>query len=142
MSNDLELISAVRLTKTIDTNVQEFDGIMLTIEAMDADDVSVPVFVFQREVINEAESTPDVRDKAFFSNVASPNDWQELPIGVPEDEDIVLFLYHKIQVFVRTAADAEYIWTEVSKDVRALIEHHKFMLSLLVGEPDEILEID
>ena len=142
--NEHDLIVSVSLTKEITTSQTSngFEAFLLTIQAFDADDAPASVFVFQREVINEWESDPDVRDKSFFSNVASPNDWQELPVGVPSDEDVVLFLYHKIEVFARSLVEAEYIWSEVQKDVRALVQHHKYMLNVVDSDPDETVVID
>lgn len=145
-----ELLTYVKLEKTLvlDTDQDEayvFNGLeayLLTIRAFDEDDNPVSVFVYQREVIDEEEeSTADGYERAFFSNVASSNDLEELPQGIPSDQNQILFRHHTVQLICRSTSEAEFIWTEINKDLTALINHHKILLERLPSAPHETVVI-
>ena len=145
-SDNPDLLLYARLVKTIVPNTvdeaiaypSELKAHLLTIEAFDVDDDELSIFVFQREVFDPYETESSNAANALFSHVCSPNDLQELTIGLPEDETITLFRYHKVEALVRSLAEADYAWEEIKKDVQALITHHK----LLLNPPENTTQIE
>jgi len=111
----------------------------ITITALDESDDPAPVFVYRRFVIDEAQTDVDERDRAFFSNICSPTDWEELPVGIPNgagEEDVTVFRHNVINAYVRSQAELDFLWDEVKTDVQLLVNHGKHIAGT-IGSADE-----
>lgn len=119
---------------TSDPNIQMSTGLeanRLVIEATDGSDNPVDIFVYQTEVLDlyeeQASANADTRS-ALFVGVASPNDLQELPVGVPgTSDDVDMFMLASVDVLTRSMDESVFIWDTVVAEVRALVRHHKLL---------------
>lgn len=106
---------------------------LVSITAEGASANALDIFVFQLELRNPYAASSNVY-QAYFSNVGSPTDLQELPHGIPTSlTSHKQFLYSQIDVIVRSPTEAQYVWDEVQKDVAALVDQHKWMIAGLVS---------
>jgi len=141
---EYELITHIELSKRLVNNSTDPESVLpdqlvstyIEITATDANGDPADIFVYQVEPINY--DSLDTR-AALFSNVCSPNDWQELPIGVPTDEETLYFRLNTLKAICRSAAESDLIWTSVIEDVEALIAVHK---SLLDPPSDDNIQSD
>lgn len=81
------------------------------------------LFVYQRHTLN-----PETGEfGGFFSNVASPNDYEELPVGEPADTDTTtkLFRLDYVEAYFESRAAADDFVTAVSDDIELLIQAMK-----------------
>ncbi len=132
------LITYVKLNKVLTPNSSDSSIVLplqqkafkLEISAVDAANQPLHIFVHQVEQLSPLDPT---NQAAMFSNVVSPNDWQELPESIPTDPNVILFRYSKVTVITRTAFEADYIWTSIQSDVENLIKLHKLLLSPPIG---------
>lgn len=132
------LITYIKLNKVLTPNSSDSSIVLpnnqlafkLEITAVDENGDPLHIFVHQVEQLNPNDPT---NRAAMFTNVSSPNDWQELPESVPTDPDVLLFRYYKITVICRSAMEADYIWTSVQSDTENLIKLHKLLLNPPIG---------
>lgn len=96
----------------------------VTITALDNASLNIDLFVYQIETFTN--TVGDTVKTAFFSNVASTYDLQEIPAGIPSSSyNGTMFRYHTVTAVTRSLEEAEYIWDEIQRDVAELIVHHK-----------------
>ena len=147
------MLTYVKLTGTFtphntDNNISLPSGLaanLLRIDATDASDNPVDLFVYVTEVLDlyeETSSNPTVIS-ALFQNVASPNDYEELPVGVPDPEDEVAndqFMLSYIEILTRSRDEAEFVWNEVVADVRGLVRHFQLLLDPPTGSTQTLIE--
>lgn len=89
---------------------------IIEISAEDNEGDPVNVFVYQREVFDARAEDPRP-DVSFFSHVASPADYMEMPAGIPDDETTIFFRYDKLTHVTHSDTEIDYVWNEVMKDV-------------------------
>ena len=76
------------------------------------------IFVFREEATPLSEG--DVTHK--FMNVASLMDMADYPVGAPnEDNEFPFFRKNTVTLDLRSTADLEYAWTEISSRVQSLL---------------------
>lgn len=146
-SENLDLVVYAKLRKVLTPKASDDESItlpsdqesaLISIEALDASDNPLPIFVYQVEVFDPTAVAEEDQVAAFFSNVCSPNDIQELTVGIPDDSDVVKFRHHKITALCRSVNEANWIWEEVQLDVQSLIDHQK----LLADPPTDTTQED
>lgn len=128
-----DLITSITLHKSLTLNTLDSDARfpsdqlanLLTITATRGDGSPANVFVYQA---NTADYNTWVKN-ASFTNVCSPNDWQELPIGVPTDDSVTLFRLNTVTCVCRTITEAETVYTSIVGDVKSLVNIHKLLLN-------------
>lgn len=103
----------------------------LKITATDSDGNPAPVFIYQKEPF-DSRAPEGEQNKAFFTAVCSPLDWQELPIGTIDDDDYLIFRTSVANILVRGEKEADYIWKEIASDVSLLTQINK----MLQDDPD------
>lgn len=143
------MLTSVTLSKTLKLNTVHPNIVMpsglagnhLRIEATDASDNPLDLFVYQTEILDlyaETSSNPTVVS-ALFQGVASPNDLEELPVGVPDEDDgVEVFMLSYVDVYTRSTDEAEFIWEEIQADVRGLVRHFQ----LLTDPPSALVQFE
>jgi len=130
------LITYVKLTKTITPDTNPVDsGIptelknfhLLQVVATDDLDDPAPIFVFQTEVKDPRETDPLKKFWGYFTNVASPADWQDFPDGIPDDDTVTMWRYHEISIICQSLEELNTIYDSILVDVQALVDHHKYL---------------
>lgn len=128
------LITSVTLTKKykfVKNGAFEQDYAYLEISATDSEGSPAHIFVYQKEPFDSREEA-DEQNKAFFTAVCSPLDWQEMPIGTLNDNDYLMFRTSVANLIVRSEKEADYIYSEIQKDVKLLTDINK----MLLDDPD------
>lgn len=122
------------------TDINGRAAVMLTLAITDSGSTPIDLLVFQMEPREAGQA-----DVAFFSNVASQNDIEELPNwdGVSAlDASVSLFRYHTAQFMCRSLFEANYIREEVEKDIRELVRSNEVITAgLLLGVTSGSTEI-
>jgi len=104
------------------------DTHLVTMTASGSANIAIPLFVYQSEVVNPLTSLNGML--AFFTNIASPLDMQDLPVGVPLDAQAnTMFRLSTLRVYTRSQKEAEFVRDEVRADVRALVSRCKALNS-------------
>lgn len=103
---------------------------LLEIDAVDNSNppAPVPLFVYQLAMNDPRAQSPDQQYIAMYSNVASANDMQELPIGIPTlltDPTTQMFLLDKISVICQSLDAANFIWSRVQAHVDQLVAQNR-----------------
>ena len=87
----------------------------------------VHLFVYQVEVIDPTETLADDQVKAMFTNVASPNDIEDLPIGAQSTTVGHLFRHNVVDLLLPSYTYANDLKDEILADITALIERNKLL---------------
>ena len=96
----------------------------VAITALDSASLNLDLFVYQIETFTNNVGT--TTKTAFFSNVASTYDLQEIPAGIPSASyNGTMFRHHTVTALTRSLEEAEYLWDEIQRDVAELVAHHK-----------------
>ena len=85
------------------------------------------VFVYQVEVEDPMETEPENQVKALFTNVASPNDMQELPVGAQFNTAGHMFRHDEVDVLLPTYDLIETLKDQILADLDALVERNKLL---------------
>lgn len=130
------MITYVKLIKTLtpglsSSNYSEvytspLGSVLIRLEAVDADDEEIKLFVYQKEVETPEDQSLN-NDVARFINVASPNDMEEIYAGIPLDANIKLFRLGYVEALCNSLAEAEQLHEDVKTDIRVLVNHCKLL---------------
>ena len=104
-------------------------GFRYTIEVIRAVDMPSEIFVYQRKPIISDTSHEDV-----FSNIASPTDIEEYPVGDPASADRPFFRASAVDLVFRNLTLAEDAWEAIQSDVEQLVWALNMMDTLEPGE--------
>jgi hypothetical protein len=91
-------------------------GYRLRLTVQEAINISKDIFVFQKQ---PADTAGNVR--SAFTNVASPADLQEYPVGYDSAAEDVFFRLSQIDVIFRTLDLLNDAWRLIEIDIRALL---------------------
>jgi hypothetical protein len=79
------------------------------------------IFVHRVEVL-DPNADPELQTVAFFDHVVTPSEYNELPVGLPgEDDNYLVFRTNEIRHFARSFAEMEALWVAVKSDVARTI---------------------
>jgi len=128
------LVTTIKLDKVLTPNASDPDVTLpndqkaFRLEITSTDGLGNPIHIFVHQTEQMDPNNPDSR-VAMFTNVASANDWQELPESIPTDPNVIIFRYYKAVAIARSAIEADFIWQAVKNDVANLVKLHKLLLS-------------
>lgn len=126
-----KILTQVKLQRYVDKDVQAQHNnrsgyfIRVVAEPVNPDD-DPNIFLHQVEVVN-----PGSTDRIFsFTNVVTPADYNQVPIGPPEPDspdpdEVVLFRFNEVRHFVRSWDELEKLWDSLVYEVNTLIKYFK-----------------
>ena len=114
-------------------------GYRMVVRAVESNAMPIEVFVFQRKPGSGAD--PDVPYLDEFTNIASPADLEEYPVGAPIDPNMPFFRLARADLVFRSEEIAAEAWAGILSDVAGLVEALNYMDSLsqveevIIGTP-------
>lgn len=115
-----------RTSRYVDGRTQ---GFRYVIEVLESSGLPLEIFVYQRKPIISGTDYTDV-----FSNVASPADFEEYPVGAPSCDAYPFFRLKSIDLVFRSMSLADDAWIALQNDIAQLIESLEFMNDLSLEE--------
>ena len=114
-------------------------GYRMVVRATESHAMPVEIFVFQRKPGSGAD--PHVPYLDEFTNIASPADLEEYPVGAPIDPNMPFFRLATVDLVFRSEEIAAEAWAGILSDTAGLVEALNYMDSLsqveevIIGTP-------
>ena len=114
-------------------------GYRMVVRATESHAMPVEIFVFQRKPGSGAD--PHVPYLDEFTNIASPADLEEYPVGAPIDPNMPFFRLATVDLVFRSEEIAAEAWAGILSDTAGLVEALNYMDNLsqveevIIGNP-------
>ena len=114
-------------------------GYRMIVNATESHDMPKEIFVYQRKPGSGADPSVPYLDE--FTNIASPADIEEYPMGAPIDPNAPFFRLATVDLVFRSEELATEAWNGILSDVTGLVEALNYMDNLsqveevIIGNP-------
>jgi len=114
-------------------------GYRIVVNATESSGIPKEIFVFQRKPGSGADPAVPYLDE--FTNIASPADLEEYPVGAPIDPNAPFFRMATVDLVFRSEELAADAWAGILSDAAGLVEALNYMDNLsqveevIIGTP-------
>ena len=133
-------MASIKIRKTVPVYSSEKQSYDITVEALEAADMPLEIFVFKRgtPVLPAPGGTaPATEPEDIFISIADPVDLEEYPVNGPDmAKSNPYFRLAKVTIRMRSVLDLEHLWQYITEDVQGLVD--ALNSSELPGSSEEI----